>query len=113
MRVAGLALAVFVCLAIAAVGCGYVTAVKVSGDHRDRLRARCERHAVDGVARVRVSVRVATYARRQGWPRVLRVGGFPLRGDVVAYDGGREAERVLRATWRFCRGQDYLLVVAR
>lgn len=90
---------------------GYVVLVNASGDHRDRLRAECERHAVVGVARVRVSSHDVAYARRQGWPVVLRVGGYPLRGDVVSYDGGREAVRVLRATDRFCRGQDYRLVV--
>jgi hypothetical protein len=89
----------------------YVALVNLSQDHRDRLTANCQAHAVPGVARVEVRASDVAYARAQGWPRVLRVGGEPPLADPVAYDHGPAAGRVQHATGKFCRGQRYTLIV--
>jgi hypothetical protein len=64
-----------------------------------------------GPVLVRVSPATVSYARRQGWPRVLVRGGTAT-GDVLAYDSGRVARRVRSAVEDLCVGQRFRLVAA-
>lgn len=97
------------CLAfIASVIAGVVLIVTVTERHRQEAIAA--KPCVRGVAVVRVQPADVAYARAQGWTPVLRRGGDPLLGDVVAFDRSPTAIRVLRRTARFCHGQRYRLV---
>jgi hypothetical protein len=61
-----------------------------------------------GIGRVLVPRSSVTYARANGWPRVLVVGD--RFGGPVLYDHSREASRVRAGAARFCDGVRYRIV---
>lgn len=91
----------FLAVVVGAWAYAVTTAWRVSAEAR-----RCDHPA--GVSRVVVPRSSVSYARANGWPRVIVQGDRV--GSPVDYDHGPEASRVRAAVVRLCDGVRYRLV---